>query len=112
MFGLVDWLIRLDEDCCALAVHSDSGVVVEDISPLSNVAIPPHLQMGLTSQTRRDLEPGRTHTVYLQDAVPNTTPHRPVANHMLKCLATTVDNTRLYLIKTGVGVRGSGGIKS
>lgn len=75
LFGLVDWLIRLDEDCCALAVHSDSGVVVEDISPLSNVAIPPHLQMGLTSQTRRDLEPGRTHTVYLQDAVPNTTPH-------------------------------------
>lgn len=47
MFGFVDGLVGLDEDSCALALHCDSGVVVEDVASFCEVTVPPHLQMGL-----------------------------------------------------------------
>lgn len=47
MFGFVDGLVGLDEDSCALALHCDSGVVVEDVASFCEVTVPPHLEMGL-----------------------------------------------------------------
>lgn len=49
MFGFVDGLVSLDEDSCALALHCDGGVVVEDVASLCEVTVPPHLQMSLAS---------------------------------------------------------------
>lgn len=49
MFGFVDGLVGLDEYSCALALHSDSGVVVENVASFCEVPVPPHLQMSLAS---------------------------------------------------------------
>lgn len=49
MFGFVDGLVGLDEDSHALALHCDSGVVVEDVASFSEVSVPPHFQLGLAS---------------------------------------------------------------
>lgn len=49
MFGFVDGLVSLDEDSCALALHRDGGIVVEDVAFLCEVTVPPHLQMSLAS---------------------------------------------------------------
>lgn len=56
MFGFVDGFVSLDEDSSALALHSDGGVVVENVTSLCEVTVPPHLQMGLTSQPRGNLQ--------------------------------------------------------
>lgn len=48
--GLIDWLVGLDENSCALAVHRHSGVVVEDVATLIEMAVPPNLQMCLASE--------------------------------------------------------------
>lgn len=55
MCGLVDGLVSLDEHRCALALHCDGGVVVEDVASICEVTVPPHLQMSLTSQPRGNL---------------------------------------------------------
>lgn len=55
MFGFVDGFVGLDEHSCALALHSDGGVVVENVPSLSEVTVSPDLQKGLTSQTRGNL---------------------------------------------------------
>lgn len=49
MRGFVDRLVCLDKDSCALALHCDGGVVMEDVTSLCKVTVPPHLQMGLAS---------------------------------------------------------------
>lgn len=49
MFGFVDGLVSLDEDSHALALHRDSGVVVENVASFCEVSVTPHLQMGLAS---------------------------------------------------------------
>lgn len=49
MFGFVDGLVSLDEDSGALALHCDSGKVVEDVASLCEVTVPPHFQMCLAS---------------------------------------------------------------
>ena len=43
LFGFVDGFVSLDEDSCALALHSDSGVVVENVTSLCEVTVPPDL---------------------------------------------------------------------
>lgn len=49
MFGFVDGFVGLDEDSRALALHSDGGVVVEDVASLCKVTVAPHLQVSLAS---------------------------------------------------------------
>lgn len=62
MLGFVDGLVGLDEDGCALALHCDGGVVVEDVASFCEVAVPPHLEVGLAPQPRGNLEGGtQTH---------------------------------------------------
>lgn len=49
LLWFVDRLVSLDEDDCPFAVHCHSGAIVEDVAPLSQVAVPPDLQLGLAS---------------------------------------------------------------
>lgn len=49
MFGFVDGFVGLDEHSGALALHSDGGVVVENVTSLCELTVSPDLQMGLTS---------------------------------------------------------------
>lgn len=53
--GFVDGLVGLDKNCCALAVNGHGGVVVEDVSALSEVPVPPNLEKSLTPQVWRHL---------------------------------------------------------
>lgn len=48
--GLIDWLVGLDENSCAFAVHRHSSVVVEDVATLIELTVPPNLQMCLASE--------------------------------------------------------------
>lgn len=50
MFGFVDGFVSLDEHSCALALHGDGGVVVENVTSFREVTVPPDLQVGLASQ--------------------------------------------------------------
>lgn len=56
MFGLVDGLVGLDEDSRARALHGDGGEVVENVTSLCKMAVPPHFQMSLTSQPGGNLQ--------------------------------------------------------
>ena len=56
MFGFVERLVGLYEHGCALALHCDGGVVVEDVASLLEVAVSPHLEVGLASQPGGNLE--------------------------------------------------------
>lgn len=55
MFGFVDGFVSLDEHSCALALHGDGGVVVENVTSFREVTVPPDLQVGLASQPRGNL---------------------------------------------------------
>ena len=49
MLGFVNGLVSLDKDSCGLAVQGDCGVVMEDVTSLCEVTVPPHFQVGLAS---------------------------------------------------------------